>query len=106
MRSLKAIAVAVCLASTVFPAPPIPRLAPDFTVVDSSGKPHSLASCRGKVVLVQFLYTTCSHCQATARMYSRLAAELAPRGLAISFCKTSAPAFETLPSSRLTIAPM
>ena len=83
MRSLKTIVLAVCLGASVFPAPPVNRPAADFTVVDSSGKPHSVAGYRGKVVLIQFLYTTCSHCQATARMYEKLAAELSPRGFEV-----------------------
>ena len=55
----------------------------DFTVADSSGKSYSVANAKGKVVLIQFLYTTCSHCQAAARMYSKLAAEMAPRGFEV-----------------------
>ena len=83
MRTVRTLAVAVCLASTMWSAPPVIRPAGDFTIADSSGKSHSLANARGKVVLIQFLYTTCSHCQATARMYSKLATELAPRGFEV-----------------------
>ena len=42
-----------------------------------------MASYAGRVVLVQFLYTTCPHCQATARFYSKLQKELGPRGLQV-----------------------
>ena len=38
--------------------------------------------CGGKLV-VQFLYTTCVHCQATARMLSTLEREFGPRGLQV-----------------------
>jgi peroxiredoxin len=34
-------------------------------------------------VLMQFLYTTCSHCQATARMLSKLQRELGSQGLQV-----------------------
>lgn len=75
--------LAVCLAGAGWAKPPVPRPADDFHVVDSHGKVLSLGAYRGKVVLVQFLYTTCPHCQATARMLSGLENELGPRGLQI-----------------------
>ena len=83
MRTVRTLAAAVCLAATMWSAPPVIRPAGDFTIADSSGKSHSVADARGKVVLIQFLYTTCAHCQAAARMYSKLAAELGPRGFEV-----------------------
>ena len=56
MRTVRTVAVAVCLAATMWSAPPAIRPAGDFTVTDSSGKSHSVASASGKVVLIQFLY--------------------------------------------------
>jgi len=49
--------------------------------MDASGKPLVVADGSGDVVLVEFLFTTCSHCQATARLLNRLQKELGPRGL-------------------------
>ena len=62
---------------------PVPRPAPEFTITEASGKPISLASYAGKVVLVQFLYTTCPHCQLTSRTFAKLQNELGPRGLQV-----------------------
>jgi len=59
------------------------RPAPELRMVDSSGKAVKLGDYRGKVVVMQFLYTTCMHCQATARMLSRLQDELGPQGLQV-----------------------
>jgi peroxiredoxin len=35
------------------------------------------------VVLLQFLYTTCQHCQATSRTFTKIQNELGPRGLQV-----------------------
>src|SRR5580658_1921996 len=83
MRTIRTLAAVVCLASTIWSAPPGLRPAGDFTVAETSGKTHSLANCRGKVVLIEFLYTTCSHCQATARMYNKLSADLGTQGFEV-----------------------
>jgi peroxiredoxin len=64
-------------------AAPVPRPAPPFTVQEPSGKGTSLASLKGKVVVVQFLSTGCSHCQQTAMGLSRVQSELGPKGLAV-----------------------
>jgi cytochrome c biogenesis protein CcdA/PKD repeat protein/peroxiredoxin len=37
-------------------------LAPDFTLVDTEGTPFALNEFRGKVVLLDFMQTWCSHC--------------------------------------------
>jgi PKD repeat protein/thiol-disulfide isomerase/thioredoxin len=37
-------------------------LAPDFTLVDTEGNPFALNEFRGKVVLLDFMQTWCSHC--------------------------------------------
>jgi peroxiredoxin len=83
MRTIRTLAVVVCLASTIRSAPPALRPAGDFSIAETSGKTHSLANCRGKVVLIEFLYTTCSHCQATARMYNKLSTELGAQGFEV-----------------------
>ncbi len=36
------------------------EVVPDFTLVDQRGRPVSLSSLRGKVVVVNFVYTTCA----------------------------------------------
>jgi peroxiredoxin len=78
-----AFAAGVCLGSTAFAGSPVPRPAKELTVIQPAGKPILLSGYRGKVVLVQFLYTTCSHCQDAARMYGKLQTELGSRGFEV-----------------------
>lgn len=59
---------------------PVPRKAPDFTIVEPSGKQTLLSSYKGKVVVLEFLYTTCPHCQAAAQVFTKLYKEWGPRG--------------------------
>ncbi len=74
MKSIASALLVVCLA--VQAKSPVPRAAGEFSVVDSSGKSRKLSDYQGQVVVVQFLYTTCTHCRATARMLSGLQNEL------------------------------
>src|ERR1700678_567212 len=62
---------------------PLPRKAPELTITDPSGKQTLLSSLKGKVVVVEFLFTTCSHCQAEAQMLTKLQNEIGPKGLQI-----------------------
>ena len=62
---------------------PVPRTASELKVVEPSGKTTLLSKQKGQVVLVQFLYTNCQHCQATARLYSKLQKEFGSRGLRV-----------------------
>jgi peroxiredoxin len=77
----------VCLLATLLgfsvllPAkPPVPRPAKEFSCSDPDGKVISLSKFKGKVVLIQFLITNCSHCQALSRVLTTLQAEYGPRG--------------------------
>lgn len=63
-------------------AAPVPRSAPEFKIHEPSGQDTTLASLKGKVVVVQFLFTGCGHCQNTATWLSRMQSELGPKGLA------------------------
>jgi len=44
------------------PAPKLPLIkpAPDFTLLDTSGRPTQLSELRGHVVLINFIYTACA----------------------------------------------
>src|SRR5690349_7876421 len=77
-------AVALLCASLVAPslrAGEVPRPAPDFSIMMPGGKPLPLKSLHGKVVVLAFIYTTCSHCQALITNITPLAREYAPKGV-------------------------
>ena len=59
---------------------PVPRPTKEFTFVTPQGKQILLSSLKGKVVVVQFLSTTCPHCQNFSRLLTQLTSEYGPRG--------------------------
>jgi peroxiredoxin len=61
----------------------LPRQSPEFVINYTNGEKQLLSKQRGKVVLVEFLYTTCSHCQHTAGVFSKYHADYGPRGLQV-----------------------
>ena len=66
------------------PAPKLPLIkpAPDFTLLDTSGRPTQLSELRGHVVLINFIYTTCSSaCPLLTQRIALLQARLARSGL-------------------------
>jgi len=80
MRSLTTLAAFVALGISALATPPVPRPAKEFEFVDANGKHTLLSSYKGKVVLIQFLQTTCPHCQAMSQMLTKLQTELGQRG--------------------------
>src|SRR5271166_3065953 len=80
MRSLVLSSVLVTLGASVFAASPVPRPAQPLDIVDSTGKHFVLSNYKGKVVVVQFLLTTCPHCQAFSQILNKLQAEYGPKG--------------------------
>src|SRR5206468_365694 len=81
MRLPATIAAFLAISISALAGPPVPRKAPEFTIVEPSGKQTLLSSFKGKVVCIEFLYTTCPHCQETSKIFSKLQHELAPRGV-------------------------
>ncbi|MGD1091337.1 MAG: TlpA disulfide reductase family protein [Bryobacteraceae bacterium] len=78
----KAAAAALLMfAFSAMAMPPVPRKAPELTVQEPSGKQTLISSMKGKVVVIQFLYTTCPHCQATAQAFTKLQKEMGARGV-------------------------
>jgi peroxiredoxin len=73
---LLALSVSTLLATT-----PSPRKSPDFNFSDPSGKQTSLSNFKGKVVVLEFLLTNCSHCMRVAKMLAKLQGEFAQSGL-------------------------
>jgi thiol-disulfide isomerase/thioredoxin len=74
------IAVLALSASSLSAKPPVPRPARELSIVEASGKLTLLTSLKGKVVYVQFLFTTCPHCQALSGVLTKLSKELGPQG--------------------------
>jgi thiol-disulfide isomerase/thioredoxin len=70
--------MAVALSVSAFAAMPVPRQSKEFTFVQPGGKQTLLSSYKGKVVCIQFLYTTCPHCQALSRVLTKMSGELGP----------------------------
>jgi peroxiredoxin len=83
MRFIAILGAVLSLAPLTFAKPPVPRPAKELSIVEPSGKRIQLSSYKGKVVLMQFLYTTCPHCQATAKVFTKLQKDLGPRGLQV-----------------------
>ena len=68
------------LGLSVQAAAPVPRPSKEFTVTTPQGQNIRLSSLKGKVAVVQFLFTWCPHCQAFSRVLTQLNAEYGPRG--------------------------
>ena len=83
MLIFAAVTAFISLAITALAQPPVVRKAPDIVVSEPSGKKTPISSYKGKVVVVEFLYTTCPHCQKESQMLTKLYKEMAPRGLQI-----------------------
>ena len=67
--------LALTFALALQAAAPVPRPAPALTFAEPSGKAGTVAAMKGKVVVVQFLLTTCPHCQAFSRVLTKLTTE-------------------------------
>jgi peroxiredoxin len=68
------------LASRAFGAQ-LPRLAPPLKFISHLGQQIDLANYKGKVVLLEWLMTTCPHCQVSSQILSKLQTEYAARGV-------------------------
>ena len=83
---MKTVSVAVGFVSLfstlLFAADPV-RKAPElaFTVPGQGQK--LLSEYRGKVVALEFIFTTCPHCQAASKVMTKLQSQYGPRGLQV-----------------------
>jgi peroxiredoxin len=59
------------------------RTAPSLTFNIPGKEPQTLEQYRGKVVALEFIFTTCPHCQAASHMMSKLQDEYGARGLQV-----------------------
>jgi len=61
-------------------AAPVPRKAPELAVMLNSREQLLLSSFRGKLVALEFVLTTCPHCQRSAGIIERMYKEFGPHG--------------------------
>src|SRR5260370_13937513 len=64
-------------------AAPLPRPSADSAIHLAPSGEVSPAQYHGKVVVLAFILTTCSHCQHSTQMLSGLQREYGPRGLQV-----------------------
>ena len=66
--------------SQALPGLPPLRKAPELSFKLPGREKKQLSQYRGKVVALEFILTTCPHCQAAAKVMSSLQRELGPKG--------------------------
>jgi thiol-disulfide isomerase/thioredoxin len=72
------------LASSVWAADvELPRPAPKLVYNIPGKPPQDLSQYLGKVVALEFIFTTCPHCQAASHVMSKLQTEYGPKGLQV-----------------------
>ena len=77
---LRLVGVAILAAGAAVAGPRVPRAAGEFAVSLPGGGRVLLSSLRGKVVCLEFIDTTCPHCQHVSQTMSKLAGEYGARG--------------------------
>ena len=80
MRTLHIALIAACCLPLGAEVPAAPRPSPEFVIQHGKDVQTLLSSYRGKVVCLEFLYTTCPHCQAASRTMGKLYTEFGARG--------------------------
>jgi thiol-disulfide isomerase/thioredoxin len=80
MRIATSLALFFAVGLSVEAAAPLPRPSKEFTVMVPGGQQILLSSLKGKVAVVQFLFTWCPHCQAFSKVLTQLNTEYGPRG--------------------------
>jgi len=93
-----ALAVLLTLAIPALAIPPVPRPAKEFTFVQPSGQKSLLSGMKGKVVVIQFLFTWCQHCQAFSTKLSKLEKDFVGKNVAfigVAFDDNVQPALAT-----------
>lgn len=80
--------LAICVAGLAFAASSLfaqstPRKAPEFAFSLPGHGQKLLSQYRGKVVALEFIFTTCPHCQAAAKVMTKFQTEYGSRGLQV-----------------------
>jgi peroxiredoxin len=77
---IAAVAATLTLAVSPLFAATIPRKAPELVIQLPQGGQKLLTDYRGKVVCLEFMLTTCPHCQHSAQVLSQFQNEFGPKG--------------------------
>lgn len=78
---MRLLAVAgILLTGLMAAAAEVPRQAPEYAFNYPGGRQDLLSKYKGKVVALEFLFTTCPHCQTSARTLSKLQREYGSKG--------------------------
>ena len=80
VRSIASLAILLALGSPAIAAAPVPRQAPEITILDRLGQETTLSSLKGQVVVIEFLLIQCPSCLRVAQMINKLHGEMAGRG--------------------------
>ncbi len=83
MRTLVSFLAALTLATSLAAGATLPRKAPEFVIQSPDGKQTLLTSYKGKTIVMAFMFTTCPHCQNTAKVLSVVQTEYAAKGVQI-----------------------
>lgn len=76
----KILTLGLALGISVQAQGPVPRPSKEFTVITPQGQQILFSSLKGKVVVAQFLFTWCPHCQAFSKALTQFNNEYGPRG--------------------------
>ena len=77
---MKKVLSATFLTTAVLLSAAVPRQSPEYVITMPDGQQDLLTNHKGKVIVLEFLFTTCPHCQNTAGILTRLQQELGPKG--------------------------
>ena len=91
MRKILALLPAVALTATLFAQAPLapkpgsttPRPSGEFVIHMTDGSQKLLSSYRGKMVVMAFMFTTCTHCQHTAGILAKVQTEYGAKGVQV-----------------------
>lgn len=80
MRKLLGSVLLAVVVAVSLPAADIPRPAPSMVFNTTNGAPIDLAKYKGKVVALEFLNTTCPHCQKCSQALQKMQQEYGSKG--------------------------
>ncbi len=83
MRTFATVLATAMLSTAILAGATLPRKAPEFVIQSPNGKQTLLSSYRGKVVVMAFMFTTCSHCQHTAGVLAAVQKEYESKGVQV-----------------------